>query len=89
MFRELSRAESNAKAALASLKPGSKLACFAPSILFSFSLKRYWGYTGTWVTATSSAPPYLHPTPLLWVLVSNPQGEFLKKGGELRGRDRC
>lgn len=73
MLQGLSRAESNAKAALASSETGSMLVCFAPKILFSFSLKRYWGFTGTF---GHSNRKWLCPTLTLLHLTS--LGSYLK-----------
>lgn len=68
MFWGLSRAESNAKAAMASLETGSVLACFALNILFSFSFMSYQGFTRTFGHSNRKpAVPHLnlpHPTSL-------------------------
>lgn len=80
MFRGLSRAESNAKAAVASLEIGSVLPCFAPTI-FSFSFMRYQGFTKTF--GHSNRKPAM-PQP------ASPHATSLGFGGEpLRWRPQC
>lgn len=67
-FQGLNGTESNAKAAVASSEIGNTLPRFAPILLFSFSLMRYQGFTGTFGHSNRkpamSQPTSPHPTSL-------------------------